>query len=160
MAALVGLSSTGPITGGLFAAVQGAAMGGSVAPLATVAGIAAAIVAPVVAGAGVAAEYVDSQQHGMGEPTPQLTANPRFVLVVHNWTTVEMREFATYDEARAAFDTGRNLRRFVVRVHGANEADRDNGHGWVLPWHERNHAGNMAILDDGMRKELLKRVRP
>jgi len=160
MAALVGLSSTGPVAGGLFAAAQSAAMGGSVAPLAAMGGIAAAAVVPVVVAAGVAAEYADSQQHGMGEPTPDLTANPRFVLVVHNWGPVEFREFATYNAARAAFDTGRNLRRFLVRVHDANEPDHDNGHGWMLPWHERNHAGNMAILDNGMRHELLKRVRP
>lgn len=159
MAALVGLSSTGPVAGGLFAAAQSAAMGGSVAPLATMGGIAIAATLPVVVAAGVAAEYADSQQHGMGEPTPELTANPRFVLVVHNWITVEFREFATYDAARAAFDTGRNLRRFLVRVHDANEPDRDNGHGWMLPWHERNHAGNMAIFDDDMRRKLLARVR-
>lgn len=160
MAAVVGLSSAGPVAGGFFAAAQSAAMGGSAAPLAGMVGIAAAVAAPMIAGAGVAAEYADSQQHGMGEPTPQLSANPRFVLVVHNWGTVEFREFATYDEARAAFDTGRNLRRFLVRVHNANEPDRDNGHGWMLPWHERKHAGNMAWLDNGMRHELLNRIRP
>ena len=158
MAALVGLSSTGPVAGGLFAAAQSAAMGGSVAPLAAMGGIAAAAVVPVVVAAGVAAEYVDSQQHGMGEPTPQLTTHPRFVLVTHNWGTVEMREFATHDEARAAFNTGRNLRRFLVRIHD-DEADRDNGHGWLLPWHELRHAGNMAILDDGMRWNLLHRTK-
>lgn len=160
MAALVGLSSTGPVAGGLFAAAQSAAMGGSAAPLAGMVGIAAAVVAPVIAGAGVAAEYADSQKHGMGDPTPQLTANPRFVLVVHNWGTVEFREFATYDAARAAFDAGLNLRRFLVRVHDANEPDRDNGHGWPLPWHELNHAGWGSWFDYGMRCELLKRVRP
>lgn len=158
MAALVGLSSTGPVAGGLFAAAQSAAMGGSVAPLAAMGGIAAAVVVPVAVGAAVAAEYADSQQHGMGEPTPQLSAKPRFVLVAHNWGTVEFREFATYNEARAAFDTGRNLRRFLVRVHNANEPDRDNGHGWMLPWHERKHAGNMAILDNDMREKLRARL--
>jgi hypothetical protein len=135
-------------------------MGGSVAPLAAMGGIAAAVVAPVAVGAGVAAEYANSQQHGMGEPTPQLTANPRFVLVVHNWGTVEMREFATYDAARAAFDAGLNLRRFLVRVHDANEPDHDNGHGWPLPWHELRHDGWGSWLDYGMRCELLNRVRP
>lgn len=155
MAALVGLSSTGPVAGGLFAAAQSAAMGGSAAPLAAMGGIAAAVIVPVVVGAGVANEYVSSQQHGMGKPTPQLTANPRFVLVVHNWGTVELREFSTYNKARAAFDAGLNLRRFLVRIHNANEVDRDNGHGWALPWHELRHAGNVAILDDGMRHNLL-----
>jgi hypothetical protein len=159
MAALVGLSSTGPVAGGLFAAAQSAAMGNSVAPLAAMGGIAAAVVVPVAVGAGVAAEYVDSQRHGMGKPTPQMTASPRFVLVVHNWGTVEMREFAAYDEARAAFDAGLNLRRFLVRVHNANEADSDNGHGWSLPWYELHHAGWGSLLDDGMRHELHKRVR-
>tara|TARA_B100000963_G_scaffold336362_1_gene331331 strand:+ start:254 stop:736 length:483 start_codon:yes stop_codon:yes gene_type:complete len=160
MAGLVGLSSTGPVAGGLFAAAQSAAMGGSVAPLATMGGIAIAATLPVAVAAGVAAEYADSQKHGMGDPTPDLTANSRFVLVVHNWGTVEFREFATYDAARAAFDAGRNLRRFLVRVHDANEPDRDNGHGWPLPWHELNHDGFCAILDNGMRWELLNRVRP
>lgn len=159
MAAFVGLSPTGPVAGQLFAAAQSAAMGGSVAPLATMTGLAIAATLPVAVAAGVAAEYADSQQHGMGEPTPQLAANPRFVLVAHNWGTVEFREFATYDAARAACDAGRNLRRFLVRVHDANEPDRDNGHGWPLPWHELHHGGNMAILDNGMRHELLKRVR-
>jgi hypothetical protein len=159
MAALVGLSSTGPVAGGLFAAAQSAAMGGSAAPLAAMGGIAAAVIVPVAVGAGVANEYVSSQQHGMGEPTPELSADPRFVLVVHNWGPVEFREFATYNEARAAFDAGLDLRRFLVRVHDANEPDRDNGHGWLLPWHELNHAGNMAIFDDDMRKKLLARVR-
>ena len=111
-------------------------MGGSVAPLAAMGGIAAAVVVPVAVGAGVANEYINSQQHGMGEPTPELTANPRFVLVVHNWVTVEFREFATYDAARAAFDAGLNLRRFLVRVHKADEPDRDDGHGRMWPWHE------------------------
>ena len=160
MAGLVGLSSTGPVAGGLFAAAQSAAMGGSVAPLAAMGGIAAAVVAPVAVGAGVAAEYANSQQHGMGEPTPQLTANPRFVLVVHNWGTVEFREFATDEEARTAFDAGLNLRRFLVRVHDTNEPDRDNGHGWMLPWHELRHDGWGSWFDYGMRCELLKRVRP
>ena len=158
MAGLVGLSSTGPVAGGLFAAAQSAAMGGSVAPLAAMGGIAVAATLPVAVGAGVAAEYANSQQHGMGEPTPQLSANPRFVLVVHNWGTVEFREFGNYDAARAAFDAGLNLRRFLVRVHNANEANRDNGHGWMLPWHELRHAGNMAWLDNGMRHELLARI--
>tara|TARA_B100001057_G_C22859443_1_gene953889 strand:- start:3578 stop:4060 length:483 start_codon:yes stop_codon:yes gene_type:complete len=160
MAALVGLSSTGPVAGGLFAAAQSAAMGGSVTPLATMGGIAIAATLPAAVVAGVAAEYADSQQHGMGDPTAELTANSRFVLVVHNWGIVEMREFATYEAARAAFDTGRNLRRFLVRVHDANEPDRDNGHGWPLPWHELHHDGWGAILDNGMRHELLKRIRP
>ena len=160
MAAVVGLSSTGPVAGGLFAAAQSAAMGGSVAPLATMGGLAIAATLPVAVAAGVAAEYADSQKHGMGDPTPELTANSRFVLVVHNWGTVEFREFATYDAARAAFDAGLNLRRFLVRVHDANEADRDNGHGWPLPWHELNHDGWGSWLDYGMRCELLNRVRP
>ena len=160
MAGLVGLSSTGPVAGGLFAAAQSAAMGGSVAPLATMGGLAIAATLPVAVAAGVAAEYADSQKHGMGDPTPELTGNSRFVLVVHNWGTVEFREFATYDAARAAFDAGLNLRRFLVRVHDANEADRDNGHGWPLPWHELNHGGWGALLDNGMRWELLNRVRP
>lgn len=158
MAGLVGLSATGPVAGGLFAAAQSAAMGGSVAPLAAMGGIAAAVVVPVAVGAGVANEYVNSQQHGMGEPTPELTASPRFVLVAHNWGTVEMREFATHNEARAAFDAGLNLRRFLVRVHDANEADRDNGHGWMLPWHELRHDGWGSLLDNGMRHELLARL--
>ena len=158
MAAAVGLSSTGPVAGGLFAAAQSAAMGGSVAPLATMGGLAIAAVLPVAVAAGVAAEYVDSQQHGMGEPTPQLTANPRFVLVVHNKGTVEFREFDTYDAARAACDAGRSLRRFIVRVHDANEADRDNGHGWPLPWHELHHDGWGSLLDNGMRWNLLHRI--
>ncbi len=160
MAAVVGLSSTGPVAGGLFAAAQSAAMGGSVAPLATMGGLAIAATLPVAVAAGVAAEYADSQKHGMGDPTPELTANSRFVLVVHNWGTVEFREFATYDAARAAFDAGLNLRRFLVRVHDANEPDRDNGHGWPLPWHELNHDGWGSWLDYGMRCELLNRVRP
>ena len=42
------------------------------------------------------------------------------------------------------------------RVH--DEANRDNGHGWMLPWHELRHAGNMAWLDNGMRHELLARL--
>lgn len=159
MAGLVGLSATGPVAGGLFAAAQSAAMGGSVAPLAAMGGIAAAVVAPVAVGAGVAAEYANSQQHGMGEPTPQLSDNPRFVLVVHNWGTVEFRKFGNYDAARAACDTGRNLRRFLVRVHNANEPDRDNGHGWMLPWHELRHDGWGSWLDYGMREELLARIR-
>ena len=158
MAAFVGLSSSGPVAGGLFAAAQSAAMGGSVAPLAAMGGIAAAVIAPVAVGAGVAAEYANSQQHGMGEPTPQLTTNPRFVLVVHNWGTVEFREFDTYNAARAAFDAGLNLRRFLVRVHNANEADLDNGHGWMLPWDELNHGGWGSLLDNGMRHELLARL--
>jgi hypothetical protein len=160
MAALVGLSSTGPTTGGLFAAVQSAAMGGSVAPLVGMGGIVAAFATlPVVVGAFVAAEYTHSQQHGMGEPTPDLSNHPRFVLVVHNWGTVQMHEFGNFDEALQAFNAGLNLRRFLVRVHDDNEAERDNGHGWMLPWHELHHDGNMAFLDDGMRTELLKRVR-
>ena len=64
-----------------------------------------------------------------------------------------------FERGGAAFDAGLNLRRFLVRIHNANEADRDNGHGWALPWHELRHAGNMAILDNGMRHELHKRVR-
>ena len=159
MSGLVGLSSTGPVAGGLFAAAQSAAMGGSVAPLATMTGLAIAATLPVAVAAGVAAEYADSQQHGMGEPTSALPANPRFVLVVHNFGTVEFREFATYEEARAACDTGRNLRRFVVRVHDANEPDHDNGHGGPQPWHELHHDGWGSILDHGMRIELRKRVR-
>jgi len=159
MVTFFGLSSTGPVAGGLFAAAQSAAMGGTVAPLAAATcGIAAAIVVPVAVGAGVVAEYANSQQHGMGDPTPELMASPRFVLVVHNWGTVEMRPFAAYDEAHAAFDAGLNLRRFLVRVHNANEADRDNGHGWVLPWHELCHGGWGSFLDDGMRHELLNRT--
>ena len=160
MAAFVGLSSTGPVAGGLFASAQSAAMGGIAAPLVAMAGIAAAVAVPVAVAAGVASEYTDAQEHGMGEPTPNLSTNPQFVLLAHNYGTVEMREYATYDEARQAFDAGRNLRRFLVRLHGTNDADLDNGHGWALPWHELNHDGWGALLDNGMRWQLLKRVRP
>ena len=78
--------------------------------------------------------------------------------MVHNWCTVEFREFDTYNAARAAFDAGLNLRRFLVRIHNANEADLDNGHGWMLPWDELNHGGWGSLLDNGMRHELLARL--
>ena len=162
MNAVLGLSSKGPIAGGLFAAAQSAAMIGSAAPAAgvvtAVVATAIAVVAPFIAAACVAAEYADSQRHGMGEPTTsELKQDSPFVLVVHNWGKVEMREFHTYEEARKAFETGRKLRRFLARMHKEGEAERDNGHGWKLPWEELSHAGSMACLDNGMRTELLKR---
>jgi hypothetical protein len=164
MAAIVGLSSAGPIAGGIFAAAQSAAMGGSVATamggsVATAGGIAAAAVLPLVAVAFVGAEYADSQQHDMGEPTDVLSPKPRFVLVVHNWWHgIELREFASYKEATRAFRGGRKLRRFLVRVHKAEEKNCDNGHGWSLPWTEYKHCGIGDVYDNDMRHLLLHRL--
>ena len=159
MAAIVGLSSAGPISGGIFAAMQSAAMGGSAAPLAAAGGIAAAVVLPLAAVAFVGAEYADSQQHDMGEPTGVLSPKPRFVLVVHNWWHgIELREFASFKEAIRALKGGRKLRRFLVRVHNAEEKTCDNGHGWSLPWTEHQPCGWGDTYDNDMRRLLLRRL--
>jgi len=164
MAAVVGLSATGPVAGGLFATAQSAAMGGSVGPFAAAA---APIVVPTMlaaaaaaAGGAVAAEYTDSQQHTMGPPTLGALdpLGAPFVLVVHNWGPVEMRAFATEAAARQAFGGGRRLRRFVVRLHTAVEPHRDNGHGWALPWEELAFEGWGCHFDNEMRLALLARL--
>lgn len=159
MAALVGLSPSGPVVGGLFATAQSAAMGGAVGPFM---GAAAPLAIPVAvaggmgaAGVAVAAEYHDSQQHTMGPPNSGTTAD-RFVLVCHNWGPVEMRAFASEAEAMAAFHGGKRLRRFVARMHNDGEADADNGHGWHLPWDELAFGGWGFHLDNQMRHGLLE----
>ena len=159
----IGLSATGPIVGGVWATVQSAAMGGAAAP-------AAALAMPIIfsvmgvgllaAGAAcVAHEYADAQKHSMGTPTTE-EHEPKnmYVIVTHNWGTIEYREFSGFDEAIDAFRGGRKLRRILVRLNHEGEPDKDNGHGWRLPWDELAHAGCCPILDNGLRWNLLRRL--
>lgn len=160
----IGLSATGPIVGGVWATVQSAAMGGAAAP-------AAALAMPIIfsvmgvgllaAGAAcVAHEYADAQRHSMGEPTAEEHAPDKvwYVIVTHNWGAIEFRDFEHFDEAIDAFRGGRKLRRILVRLSPEGEPDKDNGHGWRLPWDELAHAGWGPIWDNGLRWNLLRRL--
>ena len=167
MAALFGafgLSATGPIAGGVWATVQSVAMGGAAAPAAVLAmPIIFSIVGVGLLTAGAAClahEYAESQKHSMGEPTVEEhdSEKARYVIVTHNWGAVEFRDFSGFEEAIDAFRGGRNLRRFLVRLNHEGEPDKDNGHGWWLPWDELAHDGWGCLLDDGMRRHLLRRI--
>ena len=158
----IGLSATGPIAGGMWATVQSMAMGGAAAP-------GAALAMPIifsVAGVGllaagaacIANEYADAQRHSMGEPTAEPSDKARYVIVTHNWGWIEFRDFVTFDAAIDAFRGGRKLRRMLVRLNPDGEPDKDNGHGWWLPWDELAHAGWGPIWDNGMRWNLLRRI--
>ena len=107
-----------------------------------------------VTGAVVLSEYQHSQQHTMGSPHSGTTTD-HFVLVVHNWGAIEYRAFASEAEAITAFHGGLRLRRFVARMHTADETDVDNGHGWLLPWEELAFDGCGWHLDNEMRRGLL-----
>ena len=170
---LLGMSSAGPVAGGLVSLLQKSAMttttttmamAGALGSLGVVASAVVGVVASVSTAAAVCThhEYVESQKHTMGPPTdlathaksattPPSTKN-KFLVLVHNWGTVEVRAFGTYDDAKAAFDGGLKLRRILVRVHNDNEKERDNGHhGWKLPWEELVHAGCNVMVDNDLR---------
>ena len=160
----VGLSATGPIAGGVWATVQSVAMGGAAAPAAVLAmPIIFSIVGVGLLTAGAAClaqEYADAQRHSMGAPTTEQhdADKARYVIVTHNWGKVEFRDFSGFDEAIDAFRGGRKLRRLLVRLSPEGEPDKDNGHGWWLPWDELAHAGLGPIWDNGMRRNLLRRI--
>ena len=101
--------------------------------------------------------YDDAQQHTMGEATG-VRPGHKWIVAAHNWGRVELRSFATEEEARVAFRGGLMLRRILVRLNDFNAPD-DNGHGWKLPWRERGHAGWRPDLDDEIRRALLRAVR-
>lgn len=158
----IGLSATGPIAGGVWATVQSMAMGGAAAPAAV---LAMPIIFSVVgvgllaAGAAcIAHEYADAQKHSMGTPTEEHEPKNMYVIVTHNYGTIEFRDFAHFDEAVDAFRGGRKLRRILVRLNHEGEPDKDNGHGWWLPWDELAHDGWGFIWDNGMRWNLLRRL--
>ena len=155
----MGITASGPVAGGLFASAQSAAMGGSVLPLLAWTGVPAlAIGLPTAAVALTYNEYADAQTHTMGVPTGLLPGNV-WVTMVHNWGSVETRSFPTEAEAVANLRGGRNLRRFLVRLHQADEPEEDNSHGWFLPWSEQGHTGCRPDLDDELRRELLSAIR-
>lgn len=130
-------------------------MGGPVLQLAPLAaGVAITVGIPVAAAVLTFNEFIDAQQHGMGPPTG-LVPHARWVIATHNWGRIELRVFATEDEARERFAEGRKLRRILVRLHDADTPDVDNGHGWRLPWHELDHAGWRWDLDNKIRRALL-----
>ena len=163
LGAIGGLSPTGPIAGGVWATVQSIAMGGTAAPAAVLAmPIIFSIVGVGLLTAGAAClaqEYAESQKHSMGTPTEE-EHEPKnvYVIVTHNWGTVEFREFPHFDQAIHAFRGGKNLRRFLVRLNHEGEPNKDNGHGWWLPWDELAHDGWGCLLDNGMRSNLLRRL--
>lgn len=160
----MGLSAAGPIANGTFAMLQSAAMGGQVA------GVMVSMAMPQVfaaVGIGLGAlavglvvhEYLDAQKHAMGEPTPEHDPkHTRYVIVTHNWGWIEFRDFATFDTAIDAFRGGRKLRRILLRLNPEGEPDKDNGHGWRLPWDELAHDGYMPVWDNGLRWNLLRRL--
>ena len=162
LGAITHISATGPIAGGVWATVQSMAMGGAAAPAAALAmPIIFSVVGVGLLAAGAACivnEYADAQRHSMGEPTTEPTDKAQYVIVTHNYGKIEFRDFDGFDGAIDAFRGGRKLRRMLVRLNPEGEPDKDNGHGWRLPWDELAHAGWGPIWDNGMRWNLLRRI--
>lgn len=153
----MGVSAAGPVAGGLFAATQSALMGGGCAALATALVWPVAFLTAAATGATalVANEWQKAQNHLMGQVTG-LVKGMTWAIVAHNWGNgVEIRSYASEDEAKKAFPTAHNMRRILLCLSPKGSPLKDNGWGWALPWTECKHTGCRPDLDNEMRRALL-----
>ena len=153
----MGVSATGPASGGLFAATQSTLMGGGCAALVIAFAWPVAFLATVATGAAalVTNEWHKAQKHLMGRVNG-LVKGMTWAIVAHNWGKgVEIRSYASEDEAEQAFPTAHNMRRILLRLSSRGAPLKDNGWGWKLPWKECKHTGCRPDLDNEMRRELL-----